>query len=624
MAGGRIREEDVELVRERADIVKVVGEYLSLKKAGHDSLVGLCPFHTEKSPSFSVSPSKQVYYCFGCQAGGDVVRFVQEMEHLSFPETVETLARGIGYTLRYEGDDPSSRKAASRRQGLFAVNEEAARLFQESLLGEGGAEARGYLDQRGISRESIDTFEIGFAPVQADYLLRKLANKVSADLLVEAGLASKDASGGIRDRFRSRITFPIADLAGRHVGFGARILPSSEAPAKYINTAETPVYRKGHLLYNLHRAKTAAGRSGEVFVVEGYTDVVALAQAGIGNAVATCGTALTEEHVKLLSRFATRAVLMFDGDEAGARAAERAYAFHESTRVELVVLIIPDGRDPADFVTAEGAAAFGELAAGAKPLVEYMLRRVADRADHSSIEGRSRAVNEGLPLVQGLTDPVRRQQYAHRLADLAGVDDGAVMSLLGTGPPAPGVTSRGNRSKPAPAKVDAGSTPRLTADLRVEREMLKMLAQSRDAWIAHAPTLTPEHFSSDDHRAAFARLQEVDGDVRRLVAESSSGTDEAGGEMEASHVSEGAPSGSRHAVLLSLAVDPPEGDGSDYATVVRQRLEELRLRRLRDDARLQLERLNPVTDPTYDELFKQLIDLDAQLRSVKDGLSPTV
>ncbi|HYU58763.1 MAG TPA: DNA primase, partial [Actinomycetota bacterium] len=357
---GRIRQEDVETVRERTDIVQVVGQYLQLRKAGADRFVGLCPFHTEKTASFGVSPSKQLYHCFGCGVGGNVFHFVMAIENLGFPEAVERLAKQAGITLRYEGLSESDRRDLSRRGALHRANQLAAELYHANLMEspEAGA-ARDFLASRGLAREAAVEFGIGLAPGLPDFLLRRLAGKLSAEILVEAGLVVKDARGALRDRFRGRVTFPLHDLTGRGVGFGARLL-AGEGP-KYVNTPETAIYKKGELLYNLHRAKAAMARTGTAVVVEGYTDVIALAQGGVGTAVATCGTALSESHFRLLSRFAERAVLAFDSDEAGAKAAERAFAFHEQHPVEAVVLVLPEGLDPADFVLKHGAGAFEEL-----------------------------------------------------------------------------------------------------------------------------------------------------------------------------------------------------------------------------------------------------------------------
>jgi DNA primase len=583
---GRIRQEDLEAVRERTDIVKLVSGYLTLRKAGHDTMVGLCPFHAEKTPSFSVSPSKGLYHCFGCGAGGDAVRFLQAVEHLTFVEAVERLAKEAGVTLRYEGDSPAARRAASRRQVLHRANEEAALLYHRMLLeGREAAEARAYLEQRGIGREAVDAFQLGYAPGYPDFLLRRLARRFSTEVLLEAGLASKDAGGGVRDRFRARITFPVHDLSGRAAGFGARVLPGASDQAKYLNTAETPVYRKQELLYNLHRARGEIARSGEAIVVEGYTDVIALWQAGIRNVVATCGTALGEEHFRLLSRFAQRAVLSFDSDEAGMRAAERAHAFHERFPVRPVVLVLPEGLDPADHVRRHGPEAFLEAAAAARPLVEYMLRRIVGRHDLSTVEGQTAAVAAALPVIEGLADPVRQAEYAHLLAELAGVTEASVVIALE------------RRLAGRPAEV-ARVAKRTSAQERVEREMLRLLARDAGLHRAYAPRLSEEHFRAAHHRKLFGLLREG-GDVGSLVAAAED-------ERLAGQ-------------LAGLALEPLEGEPSEeYAERVWLRLQELRLRRRAEEVRARLQKLNPRTDAAYDELFQELVRLDGELRRIRE------
>src|SRR5437870_679277 len=371
---GRIRQEDIEAVRERADVVKLVSGYLSLKKAGHDSMVGVCPFHPDKGPSLSVSPSKGLYFCFGCGAGGDAIKFLREIENLNFTEAVERLAEQTGVRLRYEAESPGERRAASKRDALHKANAEAATIYQRTLVESPDAsDAREYLHQRGIDKETAERFQIGYAPAGGNYLLRALAKRlqISTELLIDAGLATRDATGSVRDRFRDRIMFPIHDLSGRGVGFGARLLRDQEGLPKYLNTRETDVYDKSRLLYNLHRAKSAISRTGDAYVVEGYTDVIALHQAGVESAVATCGTALGDAHLRLLSRFAQRAILAFDSDEAGAHAAERAYKYHQDHPIELRVLILPEGLDPAEFVRVKGSDAFREHATTAVPLLRY-------------------------------------------------------------------------------------------------------------------------------------------------------------------------------------------------------------------------------------------------------------
>ncbi len=425
---GRIRNEDKEAVRERIDLVQVVSAHLQLKKAGRDSLVGLCPFHAEKTPSFSVGAGKQLYHCHGCGEGGDVFKFLEKVEGLSFVEAVERLASQVGITLRYEGETAADRRQVGRKQVLHKAVAEAAALFHRMLTeGREAADARGYLRERGISEASIERFGIGYAPGYPDFLLKRMTKAFSPEIMLEAGLGAKDSVGAIRDRFRGRVMFPIHDLSGNAVGFGGRLLVGANPPpnaAKYVNSAETPIYHKSSLLYNLHRAKGEITRSGRAFLVEGYTDVIALDQGGVGSAVATCGTALGEEHIRLLARFTEKVILAFDSDEAGARAAERAFQFHQQYPVDLAVLVLPEGQDPADFAMARGTEAgeaFAELAREAVPLVQFMLERTLRGRDRSTVEDRVRAVQAGLVVVASLDDPVRRQEYARILAGMVGL-----------------------------------------------------------------------------------------------------------------------------------------------------------------------------------------------------------
>ena len=585
---GKIRQDDLDAVRERTDIVKLVSGYLTLKKSGHDSFSGLCPFHTEKTPSFSVSPSKGVFYCFGCGAGGDAIKFLREVEHLDFAEAVERLAKEAGVTLRYEGDTPAERRAASRRQALHRANEEAFDLYHRMLLeGHEGEEARAYLASRGIDRETWVGFGIGYAPGYADFLLRRLAKSLSTEILVEAGLAIRDNEGNVRDRFRGRITFPVHDLSGRAVGIGARVLPGARDDGpKYLNSPETPIYRKGEVLYNLNRAKGAVAKSGEVFLVEGYTDVIAMARAGLESAVATCGTALGEGHFRLASRFAQRMVLAFDSDEAGARAAERAYAFLEAFPVQPVVLILPEGLDPADFMREHGGDALRELAGRAEPLVEYMIRRTVGRHDLSSVEGQTAAVAAALPVLEGLGDPVRQSEYAHLLAELADVTEGSVVLALE------------RRMSGKPIELEK-VVKRASAQEKVEREMLRLLARDRDVFHELAPRLVDEHFQTAGSRKLFATLVGAHGDVGSFVAASRDDK--------------------LVRALSALALEPLDGEPTaEYAQDVWARLQEFMLKRRSAELRQRLQKLNPTTDAGYDGLFQELIAADGELRRLRE------
>jgi DNA primase len=582
----RIRQEDVEAVRERTDLVRLVQQYVALKKAGRQ-FSGLCPFHTEKTPSFSVEPAKQVFYCFGCGKGGNAFRFLQEIEGLTFPEAVERLAAQSGITLRYEGVSPGERRQSSRRQALHRATARAADLYHRMLLeGREAEAARRYVDGRGIDHGSATAFGIGFAPGYPDFLLRRMARDFSTEILIEAGLAAKDARGGVRDAFRSRIIFPIHDLSGNAVAFGARLL-EGDGP-KYLNTRETDVYRKGHVLYNLNRAKGEVTRAGRAFVVEGYTDVIALHQAGIPTAVATCGTALGEGHFRLLSRFARGVVLCFDADEAGARAAERAHGLFEEFGLEVAVLILPEGKDPADFVTDQGVEAFERLADRATPLVEFMLGRGIRDIPLGTPEGKARAVREVLPVVAGLKDPVLRSQYAARLADLVGVSPTEVsLELQRAGRPVEG-------PPPGPGTGARTRSP----DRELEMEALKILAQAPEIAAGFVEQITEANFTGD-RKKAWALLRESPGQAAALADRAA---DEATSRL-----------------IAQLAVEPLRGDPTrDYAGKVFAKLQERALREEVRTMRKRLEALNPVRDaPTFDPLFKELAELTGRWREAR-------
>jgi DNA primase len=590
----RIRQDDVDAVRERTDIVGLVSQYIALKKAGR-AFSGLCPFHTEKTPSFSVDPAKQVFYCFGCGAGGNAFHFVERIESVTFPEAVELLAKQGGVTLRYEGVSPGERRAMSRKQILYRANARAAELYQRMLLEGREAEgARRYLNQRGITEESVEAFGIGYAPEYPDFLLRRMSKDVSPELLLEAGLATKDERGSIRDRFRGRVMFPIHDLAGQAVGFGGRLLRSEGAKLpKYINTRETPVYRKGEIVYNLNRAKAEITRSGTVHVVEGYTDVIALHQAGVPTAVATSGTAVGEGHFNHIRRFAQRAVLAFDSDEAGAGAAERAYGFHERYPVEVMVLVLPEGLDPADLVAQKGPEAFRQAAEEAIPLVEYMLRRTTRGFDRQEPEDQARGVQAALPIVAGLENEVRREEYSALLADLMGVSTESVLFELQRFPrPQAGASASGAAGPPA-----RPTEPRTPAR-EVEKEALKLLAQHPDICEGRLDDLEEDRFTTERFRRALALLRQPG--------------------ASASALAERAAEQGLRDLLAELSVDPIKGEATPhYAEQVFSRLAELSLGRRIATMKKRLERLNPTKDPSYDSLFEELIALEGERRRVR-------
>jgi DNA primase len=601
---GRIRPEDIEAVRERTDIVAVISGYLQLKKAGGDRLVGLCPFHAEKTASLSVSPSKQLYYCFGCGEGGNVFTFLVKLENLTFAEAVERLAGQAGVTLRYEGQTASDRRSSGRRMAMHRVIAEAAGLYQ-GMLGQGreAADARSYIADRGISQASIERFGIGYAPGYPDYLLKRLSKTYSPELLVEAGLVSKDEGGNLRDRFRGRVLFPIHDLSGNAVGFGGRLLAGPHAPsnaAKYVNSPETPLYHKGTLLYNLNRAKADITRTGRPFLVEGYTDVIALDQAGVTTAVATCGTALGEDHLRFLARFAPSVVLAFDSDEAGARAAERAYQFHERYPVNILVLVLPQGQDPADFALAHGdaaGAALQDLAERAVPLVEYMIRRVLRGRDLTDSEEKARAIHSALPIVAGLDDDVRRREYAMLLAEAVDARVDEVLLQLDR-----------LTAGPLLAEHVAGTARRLSPSQKIEREALKLLLQAPELCSSRLGGLDSDQFATAGYRAAFDLIRETADVAASPSALVALAHDRARGEQLGK-------------LLVALAVEPPETVGNVTSSYVEQiflRLKEFALKREADELRKQLQRINPQkAADEFDLLYEQFVRLEGDRRRIR-------
>ncbi len=430
---GRIRRDDIEALKERADIAAVIGDHTELKRAG-SRLKGLCPFHSEKTPSFTVDPGQGYYHCFGCGEGGDVYSFLMRVQGLDFTEAVEQLARRTGYDLHYEDLSPGQRRALGERSRLVELTTRALEFFREQLLGTDGEVARSYLKERGFGREDAEAFQLGYAPNEWEALSRALVTEGwQRRDLVKVGLSVENQRGGLRDRFRGRLVFPVLDASGDAIGFGGRILPGLDygdfEPPKYYNSPETPLYHKARVLYGLPQSRTGMAATGEVLVCEGYTDVMALHQAGITNAVATCGTAVGADHFRLLGRYVNRVVLAFDADEAGVKAAERAVqeagAVDDESggdRFSLRVLAVDQGGDPADMVRAQGAEAVQAAVAGAEPVVGFLIDAVIARADLDSDEGRTTALRAAVQRLGEEPDPDLRRLWARtRIADPLGV-----------------------------------------------------------------------------------------------------------------------------------------------------------------------------------------------------------
>jgi DNA primase len=457
-----------EKVKQQADIVRVVGEYVQLKKAGQN-FRGLCPFHSEKSPSFNVHPTRQIYHCFGCGKGGDVFNFVMEMEKCEFPEAIRIVAEKCGIPVpRKKERSPEERKENQQRGALVEMHREAQAFFVKQLEGtlEGKA-ARAYLEDRGLDKNAITQFGIGYAPSGGDVLLRFLKSKYAEKLLAESGLVSRDQSGRLFDRFRRRITFPIANESGKIVAFGCRALGDDQP--KYLNSPETPIYSKSNVLYHLDRAKDALRRQDFAVLVEGYMDAIAVARAGISNVVASCGTSLAEPQIKLLGRFTKRVVVNYDPDTAGQAATERSIVLLLEHDFEVRVLALPPignrKADPDLFIREKGAEAYIKALKEAPPYVDYLIVR-ARQMDLSTGEGKLRAVNFLLPYVQKIPNRILRSEWATRIAQQLRLEEPVLRAALSKA-----ASERRSEVKTQPELVGRAAKP-------AERRLIRMLAEA--------------------------------------------------------------------------------------------------------------------------------------------------
>ena len=434
-----IPEEVISDIMHATDIVQVASETVQLKKTG-SNFAGLCPFHSEKTPSFTVSPIKQIYYCFGCGAGGSVFNFLMKRDGLTFPEAVRTLGSRCGIEVPERTMTPEEKEKVGAREKIFLANRLGADFFSSTLTGHSGSHALAYLHDRGMTDETINHFGLGFAPDSWDAVSRCLSsNRVPVEIAVSSGLLISNETGRIYDRFRNRIVFPIIDTAMQVSGFGGRVMDN--ALPKYLNSPETPVYHKSRSLYGLHAAREGIRQSGTAFVVEGYFDVLALFQNGITQVAATLGTALTRDHVRLLSRCgAERFVLVFDSDEAGIRAALRSVPVFQKEYMTAKVLVLPKGQDPDSFVREFGSDAFLSMADKAMDLMEFLMD-ASIRRHGLSVEGRLKILVDMQEPLLALEDRVARSLYVRVLAEKVGIDESAVSEKIHQSPK-PGTMGR--------------------------------------------------------------------------------------------------------------------------------------------------------------------------------------
>ncbi|MFE6712544.1 DNA primase [Streptomyces sp. NPDC057695] len=425
---GRINDDDVKAVRDAVPIDAVVSEYLQLRNAGGGNLKGLCPFHDEKSPSFQVSPGKGLFHCFGCQEGGDTIAFVMKIDHLSFSETVERLAAKAGITLRYEEGGYNPGHQRGERIRLIEAHKVAAQFYVDQLDSPEAEIGRKFLAERGFDQAAAAHFAVGYSPAGWDHLTRYLRGKGFSDKeLILSGL-SQDGRRGPIDRFRGRLMWPIKDVGGEIVGFGARRLRDDDNGPKYLNTPETPIYKKSQVLYGIDLAKKDIAKVSRAVVVEGYTDVMACHLAGVTTAIATCGTAFGGDHIKILRRLlmdngSARVIFTFDGDAAGQKAALRAFEDDQKFAAETYIAIAPDGMDPCDLRLAKGDEAVADLVQPRTPLFEFALRQIVKRYDLETPAGRAAALDEAAPVVARIKNIGAQHEVAVQLAGMLGILD---------------------------------------------------------------------------------------------------------------------------------------------------------------------------------------------------------
>ena len=605
---GRIRDDDVVLVRERAPIADVIGEQVQLRPAGGGRLKGLCPFHEEKSPSFNVNPALGYYMCFGCGESGDVISFVRNTEHLSFVETVERLAGRYGVQLRYEQGSAAAGRQASQRTRLVEAHRVAADFYAEQLGGPEAGVGRQFLAERGFDQAAAAVYGVGYAPQGWDVLVKHLRAKgFSQEELLLGGLASEGRRGPV-DRFRGRLVWPIRDLSGDVVGFGARRLHESDTGPKYLNTSETPIYKKSSMLYGLDLAKKEIAKRRQAVVVEGYTDVMACHLAGVPTAVATCGTAFGSEHISVLRRLLMdqdemrgEVVFTFDGDAAGQKAALKAFGEEQRFVSQTFIAVSPEGMDPCELRLAKGDTAVSDLVAARTPLVEFAIRSTLAKYDLETAEGRVAALGAAAPLVGRLKDRALRPEYARRLAGLLGMEVEPVLTRVAelageVRPPA---------QRRAPERAPDG------AAVTTERELVKLAVQFPVLVAPQYDALAAEVFTHPGARG-----------VHEVVLAAGGTASTSGGEAWVARLLEHCPDDAARGAVTRLAVEAPMS-GADpddrYAGAVLARVQELAATRAAADVKQRLQRLNPVeAAEDYHRLFAELVSLEQTARALRE------
>ena len=631
---GRIRDEDIALVRERSAIDEVVGEYLQLRSAGGGSLKGLCPFHDEKTPSFNVTPARGLWYCFSCAEGGDVIKFVQKIDSLSFVEAVERLAARAGLELRYEQGGQVPGREHSQRRRLIEAHKAAAEFFTERLHGAGAATARAFLAERGFEQADAERFGVGYAPAEWEALTRHLRGRgFTEQELLAGGLATQGRRGAM-DRFRNRLIWPIRDLTGDVIAFGARKLNPDEDGPKYLNTPETPLFKKSSVLYGADLAKRDIAQRRQAVIVEGYTDVMACHLAGVTTAVATSGTSFGEDHVKILRRLLMDAdwqvaevIFTFDGDAAGQKAALRAFHLEERFATQTFVAVQPDGLDPCDLRLKQGDAAVRELIARRQPVYEFAVRSELARHNLDTNEGRLAALDAAAPIVARIKDRGLRDRYAVSLDRWLGLlNEEFVLSRIRAHAGGPRERPAERRSAPgggaaAPARPPVDAVPYNASEpvVNLERQALKLAVQRPALCGPVFDALPPEGFSVPVHGAVREIISGCGG-----VAGAKSARDWAARLIDA------APNDRAREFVTRLAVEPietPRKDGEPdarFAEAVLAQVEDLAVSRQIAELKSRLQRLSPVDTKDYNRTFGDLVALEQRHKALMGRASGAI
>jgi DNA primase len=615
---GRIPDTDIARVRELSPVADVIGEHVTLRSAGGGSLKGLCPFHDERSPSFNVTPARGFWHCFGCGEGGDVITFVQKVDQLSFTEAVERLAARANYELHYEQGGSAPRGQQGQRARLVEANKIAQQFFAEQLESAEAVIGRRFLDERGFDASSASHFGVGFAPNGWEILVKYLRSKgFSDDELATSGLASRGQRGGVIDRFRGRLVWPIRDVTGDVVGFGARKLREDDDGPKYLNTPETPLYKKSQVLYGIDLAKRDMAKARQAVVVEGYTDVMACHLAGVTTAVATCGTAFGEEHVRILRRllldtaeYAGEVIFTFDGDAAGQKAALRAFESDQKFVTHTFVAISPDNMDPCELRLAKGDAAVRDLVARRQPLFEFAIRSALAGFDLNVAEGRVAAVERMAPLVARIKDTSLRDEYARRLAGWIGAPHSDELAIVDRVRRLAARTAGSDAAAQA-AQVKGRPDPR-DPTLQVEREALKLAVQR--------PALLGPAFDALDERAFTSPAY---ADVRDAIVKAGGTGSTGGGDAWINAVRENAVDDRARNLVTELVVEPLLTTVEPDVRYAAAQVARLRIRAIDQeiaDVKSRLQRLNPIEQASeYNKLFGTLVMLEKRRRDDLEG-----